>query len=644
MRVSTQALGAVLALALAQAASAAPRLEGVIGDHAVLQRDRPLVVAGTARPGEAVLVNMAGRTARGQADREGRFSLTLPPLPAGGPYQMLVTAPSGQVIVDDLMMGDVFLCSGQSNMELATAQAQNSFQIAGAADQGLRLLTVPKRVATAPQSRFDQPPAWTPATPETIAGFSAVCFYMGQDLRKTAKAPIGLIHASWGGSRISPWMAPEGLRAAGMEAEAKTLELYTRDTAAAEVAAADTWGKWWRDQSGDAPGREPWRTDGALDWRPAPGIGAFNRWGIPELTSYVGMLWFRKDIGLTADQARQGAVLSLGAIDDADRTWVNGVPVGGGSIASAPRRYRLSPGVLVEGRNAVTINVDNVYAEGGMIGPASQMRLRFDDGSEIAIDTGWRYAVAGRPKSNAPRSPWDDINGAGTLYNAMIAPLGLVGLKGVAWYQGESDTDLPGYDRRLRAMMADWRRQFATPHLPFAVIQLSAYGATASHPTESGWARLRDIQRRTTEADGHAAAVVTIDLGDPLDIHPGEKQEVGRRTARAMRALAYGEAIAPSGPGVSSAVRNPDGGVTLAFKGATGGLVTHSANVAIGFELCAETGPCRFAAAVASGDTVVLAGDGKPVTRVRYAWADAPAVNLFDQAGLPVSPFEIAVP
>jgi sialate O-acetylesterase len=644
MKVSTLALGAVLALSMTQAASAAPKLEGVLGDHAVLQRDRPLVVAGTARAGETVLVNLAGRTARGQADRDGRFRLTLPAMPAGGPYQMLVTAPSGQLIVDDLMIGDVFLCSGQSNMELATAQAQNSFQIAGAADEGLRLLTVAKRTATAPQDRFEQAPAWTSATPDAIAKFSAVCFYMGQDLRKTTKAPIGLIHSSWGGSRIAPWMAPEGLRAAGLGADAATLDLYTRDTAAAEVKAAETWGAWWRDQSGDVAGREPWRTDGNLDWRPAPTIGYFTRWSDPRVAGYVGMVWFKRDVVLTAEQARQGAVLSLGAIDDADRTWVNGVPVGGGSIASALRRYRLAPGVLAEGRNAITINVDNVYAEGGMTGPASQMRLRFDDGAEIPLDTDWRYAVAGRPKSNAPRSPWDDINGAGTLYNAMIAPLGPVALSGVAWYQGESDTDLPGYDRRLRAMMADWRRQFAAPDLPFAIIQLSAYGATASSPTESGWARLRDIQRRTAEADGHAAVVVTTDLGDPLDIHPGEKQEVGRRTARVMRALAYHETVAPSGPGVSSATRNPDGGVTLTFKGATGGLVTHSANVAIGFELCAETGACRFAAATASGDKVVLAGDGQPVARVRYAWADAPAVNLFDQAGLPASPFEIAVP
>ena len=634
----------IIGLSLSTASLAAPRLDGAIAEHAVLQRDQPLVVTGQARAGETVSVVLAGRSARATADSQGRFRLILPPLPAGGPYQMLVSAQSGQLFIDDLMIGDVFLCSGQSNMELAAEQAQNSFQIAGAADADLRLLTVAKQTATAPQARFETPPVWTAATPQSIARFSAVCFYTGQALRRTVKAPIGLIHASWGGSRISAWMAPEGLAAAGMKPEAQTLALYNRDAAAGDAQAGAAWESWWRTQAGVQSTDEPWRADGRLDWRAAPGVGYFTRWGVAALSDYVGMVWFKKEIDLTAAQARQGAVLALGAIDDADRTWVNGAPIGGGSIASAQRRYRVAPGVLVEGRNVITVNVDNVYAEGGMTGPASEMRLRFDDGSILPLDAGWRYALGGRPKSNAPRAPWDDINGAGTLYNAMIAPLGETALRGVAWYQGESDTDLPGYDRRLAAMMADWRAQFGAPDLPFAIIQLSAYGATASAPTESGWAHLRDIQRRVAETDRRAAVVVTLDLGDRLDIHPGEKQEVGRRTARALRALAYQEAVSPSGPRIRSALRDAGGGATLSFADVSDSLTMLGADAAIGFELCAATGSCRYANAKASGDQVVIIGDGKPVTRVRYAWADSPTVNLFDRAGQPVGPFEITVP
>jgi sialate O-acetylesterase len=638
------ALGVLLGLGLATVASAAPRLDGVISDHGVLQRDKPMAITGQARAGEMVSVALAGHTAQARADGQGRFAATLAALSAGGPYQLLVSAPSGQLFVDDLMIGDVFLCSGQSNMELSAEQSQNSFQIAGAADPNLRLLTVTKQTATAVRTRFETSPVWTAATPQSIATFSAVCFYTGQALRETVKAPIGLIHSSWGGSRISAWMAPAGLAAAGMAAQAQTLELYNRDTAAGDARAGAAWETWWREQAGAQVGQEPWRTDGQLDWSAAPGVGYFNRWGVSALSRYVGMVWFKKTLDLTPAQARQGAVLALGAIDDADRTWVNGAPVGGSSIASAPRQYRLAPGALAPGRNVITVNVDNVYAEGGMTGPASKMQLRFDDGSSLPLDAGWRYAVGGRPKSNAPRSPWDDINGAGTLYNAMVAPLGPTALRGVVWYQGESDTGAAGYDLRLAAMMADWRAQFRAPDLPFAIVQLSAYGGTASAPTESGWARVRDAQRRTAEADGRAAVVVTLDLGDRFDIHPGEKQEVGRRSARALRALAYREPIAASGPRIQSALADADGGVTLTISDAEGGLVMLGANKAIGFEACDAAGACRYVDAKANGDRVILAGDGRRVARVRYAWADSPMVNVFDRGGQPLGPFEIAVP
>jgi len=635
-------LASAAVLALATSAAAAPIVDGALGDRAVLQRGRPIIVTGKALPGETVSANLAGKTVSARADQAGRFRLTLPALEAGGPYRLLLDAPSGQQVIDDLLIGDVFLCSGQSNMEMTTEQSQNSFQVYGASDPQIRLMTVPKRLAFAPQDKLDAPPAWAAATPATISKFSAVCFYMGQSLRETTKAPIGLIHASWGGSRQSAWLSPEGLETAGLGEPAKTLALYTRDTAAAEKAAASQWETWWRDISGLAQGREPWRDDTGLAWKPVPVVGAFSRWGLPEMKGYLGMVWFKTEVTVTAEQARQASVLNLGAIDDADRTWVNGQPVGGTSLGR-PRQYRLKPGVLREGRNVILVNADNVYADGGMLGPASAMQLRFDDGSSLPLDQGWLYAPAGRSKSNAPRSPWDDINGAGTLYNGMIAPLGPVSLAGVAWYQGESDTGLPGYDRRLAAMLKDWRARFETPDLPFAIVQLSAYGATAKRPVESGWAVVRDVQRRVAEADGHAAVVVTIDHGDPLDIHPGEKQEIGRRAARAMRATAYGEAVAPSGPRIALAARNADGGVTLTFKDVSGALAARSSAKAIGFELCGA-GVCRFANGRPQGDKVMLSGDGQPVDRVRYAWADSPVVNLFDDANLPVGPFEIPAP
>jgi len=226
----------------------------------------------------------------------------------------------------------------------------------------------------------------------------------------------------------------------------------------------------------------------------------------------------------------------------------------------------------------------------------------------------------------------------------MIAPFGHFGLKGIAWYQGESDTGIPGYEARLSAMMTDWRRQLGEPALPFAIVQLSSYGTPATKPGPSGWAEVREAQRLAAERDGHAAIAVTIDLGDPLDIHPGEKHEVGRRLARVMAALAYDNPAPPSGPRIASARRLPDGSIALTFTGVTGALHTRSSDRAIGFELCGDTeGSCRYAVGLAEGDHVALPNDGKPVIRVRYAWADSPTVNLFDEVPLPAGPFEVAI-
>ncbi|MFD1951823.1 sialate O-acetylesterase [Sphingomonas arantia] len=635
---------ALLLTALAAPAAAAPTLDGIFGDHAVVQRGQPIAVAGTAMPGESIMIGFAGRSVVTTAARDGRFRSSFPAMPAGGPYEMSVAAPSGSTVFRDILVGDLFLCSGQSNMELQVGQAQDLIPDAHApADPQLRLLTVAKAASAAPLARFGQTPNWSIAAPDTVPTFSAACYYMVQQLRRTAKVPIGAVHSSWGGSRISAWMGDTALRTAGLKGEADLLALYRRDPAAANRRASTEWETWWRGQSGDTAGREPWQPTAALDWKPVPAIDNFERWGIPALADFNGMLWYRRVVDLTPAQARGVATLAIGMVDDADRTWVNGVGVGGSSLASQSRVYAIAAGTLKPGRNVITVNDQDVYAYGGMTGPADTMRITFADGSSIPLGTDWEYSVARDVKGSAPRVPWDDINGAGTLHNAMIAPLGATRFAGIAWYQGESDTGIPGYDRRLAAMLRDWRTQFGQPTLPLAVVQLANYGARASTPQDSGWAYVRDAQRRMTAADGHSGIAVSLDLGDPLDIHPGEKHEVGQRLARVMRATAYGEAIAPSGPAIASAARGPNGGVTLRFSGVAGALRAIGANDAIGFELC-DAASCRFAPGRPNGSDVTIAGDGRPVTKVRYAWSDAPAVNLVDGDTLPVGTFEIAVP
>ncbi|MBC3940239.1 sialate O-acetylesterase [Sphingomonas albertensis] len=638
------AIGAILTIG-ATAASAAPRLDGILSDHAVIQRGQPVVLTGQAAAGETVMITLAGRSVTAKAGRDGKFSASLPALPAGGPYDLTIAAPSGAAVLRDILVGDVFLCSGQSNMELRVDQGQGLFPDAHPeVDDKLRLLTVEKVSAAAPVARFAQQPAWTVSGPTTAPSFSAACFYMVQALRRTSGVPIGAVHSSWGGSRISAWMSDTALRQAGLGDPTDLLALYARDPAAANRQASTIWESWWRAGSGDAAGREPWQPDAALDWQPVPAMTNFETWGVPELANYNGMIWYQHEVRLTAEQARGPATLVLGMVDDADRTWVNGVGVGGSSLASQSRVYALPAGSLKAGRNVITVNDDDVYAYGGMTGPADAMRLSFADGTSVPLGTGWRYAIAKRLAGAAPRVPWDDINGAGTLYNAMIAPLGATKFAGMAWYQGESDTGIPGYDRRMTALIADWRRCFGTPETGFAIVQLANYGSPAIAPSESGWGDVRDAQRRVAAADPHAGIAVALDLGDALDIHPGEKREVGQRLARVMRAAVYGEKIAPSGPAVADARRDPDGSVTVRFSGVTGALHARSSAQAIGFELCGPAvGTCRYAAGRVAGSTVTLPSDGQPVTRVRYAWADAPATNLADDAPLPVGTFEVPV-
>jgi sialate O-acetylesterase len=618
----------------------------LFGDHAVLQRDRPILVTGTARSNETVTVSIGASRAEVHAGADGRFAASLPGLAAGGPFTLTAAAPSGTAQARDILIGDVFLCSGQSNMELQVERAQDGWnQAQASADDKLRLMTVAKATAPAPRADFASPPAWVIADPATVAPFSAACYYMVQDLRKRTGVPIGAIASSWGGTQVSAWMGEAAQRAVGRGDKADLLQLYARNPAAAARQAGAEWEQWWRRATGDRPGAEPWQPDARLDWKPVPKIDYWEHWGVPELAAYDGMVWFRQEVTLTPAQARQAAILAIGPVDDMDMTWVNGVPVGSGGNPGTPREYRLPAGTLRAGRNVIIVNAHDVYGYGGMPGPAEIMKLTLADGASLPLGAGWHYAIERRTPPGQPRVPWDDVAGAGVIYNAMIAPLGRFRLKGVAWYQGESDTELPGYAARLGAMMADWRRQFGRPDLPFAIVQLANYGTPSTGPGPSGWAALREQQRLAAARDGHAALAIAIDLGDPLDIHPGEKHELGRRLAKAMAALAYGDATPPSGPRIASARRLRDGAVELTFTGVTGALRTRSSDGAIGFELCGDAdASCRYAAARVSGEQVIVAGDAGPVTRIRYAWADSPTVNLFDEAPLPAGPFEIAVP
>ncbi|MDQ1091643.1 sialate O-acetylesterase [Xanthomonas sacchari] len=629
--------------------AAPPLLHPLFQDHAVLQRDRPISVWGRAAPGATVTVTFARQSVGARADAGGHWRATLKPIAAGGPYAMTVRAGQERQVVRDVQMGDVWLCSGQSNMELPVWRALDAGrELAAATEPSIRLFTVPKAAAVTPQDAFPAAVAWRPASPETVREFSAACFYFARELQKTVKVPMGLIQAAWGGSRIEAWTSAEALRAqGGMDAALDVLAQSATDPVAASARWGRHWQQWWTTRAGAEPGETPWQpgADGK-GWQDAPAaLGAWERWGVPALADYNGMVWYRTQVRLTAAQAAQGARLVLGPVDETDMTWVNGVAVGSQNAPSDPRRYALPPGLLKAGLNTVVVNVLDTYGEGGLAGPASAQAVQLDDGTRIALDSPWQYRVAPDPQS-PPLAPWHAASGMATLYNGMIAPLGAYGLRGMLWYQGESNTgDGAAYATRLRGLRDDWRRRFGAA-TPLLVVQLAGYGRPPQAPTESGWAQVREAQRRVAAEDPHSGLAVAIDIGDAYDIHPPNKQELGRRLAQAARHVVYGErALAPSGPTPRTASRTP-GAVRIAFDDVVGTLVTTGANGPIGFELCdAQAQQCRYADAALDGRDVLLhSPQAATAARVRYCWADGPVCTLRDGSGAPAGPFELSLP
>ncbi len=633
-------------------------LHPLFQDHAVLQRDQPIPVWGHAAPGATVSVAFAGRTVNARADAGGRWHATLKPTPAGGPYAMSVQAGQATQIVRDVQMGDVWLCSGQSNMELPVRRALDAdSEIAAATRPDIRLFTVPKAAAVVPRHDFAAPVAWTPASPETVRDFSAACFYFARELQKTVDVPMGLIQAAWGGSRIEAWTSADALRTqSSMEPALDVLALYASDPATANARWGELWQQWWTTHESAAASDAPWQPGAdSTGWRDVPAmLGAWERWGVPALSHYNGMVWYRTQVVLTAAQAGQGARLELGPVDETDMSWVNGVAVGSQYGPGEARSYPLPAGLLKAGANAVVINVLDTYGDGGLAGPSNAHAVRLDDGTRIVLDTPWQYRAA--PGAQAPPlAPWQAATGLSTLYNGMIAPLGTYGLRGILWYQGESNTaNGPAYAARLRSLRDDWRGRFGT-QMPLLVVQLAGYGQPPTAPVESGWAEVREAQRRVAAEDPHTGLALAIDIGDAYDIHPPNKQELGRRLARVARHVVYGErAVVPSGPTARTASRT-QAGVRIAFDDVTGTLVTTGANGPIGFELCdADARHCEYADAVLDGHDVVLpcldcvepaSGRHYPGAhlRVRYCWADGPICTLRDSSGAPAGPFELSL-
>lgn len=627
-----------LSALLASSALAAPTIDPQFGDHAVIQRGKPVLVGGTAAPGEQVIVTFGGERKIAKVGSNGRWQVEFPAREAGKDLSLTVLAPDGTASASDLEIGDVWLCSGQSNMEYPLPRAMGYEEGHADPDPDLRVTKIPQQLANSPQAAFSKSWQWQVAGPD-VKAFSAACYFMVHELRASEKVPIGAIDDSWGGTPIRAWMSEDAVRASGGAELADAAELYRQSPSAAHRRFGETWAVWWRSRTGERPGQEPWHASNRLQWKPVPSLTYWDNWA-PEWKTFDGSIWARKRVTLSREQAAQAATLSMSPIDDLDETFVNGTAVGGENAYNDPRNYPIAKGVLHPGDNEIVVYIRDFGGPGGFVGPADAFKLTFANGAVEPLSAGWEYSLITNPAVlDAPVPPLNGPSGVSTIYNGMVAPLGPVGLKGVAWYQGEADVGQPGYDKRLAAWMGNWRAQFRDPQLPFLIVGLAGFGKPASRPVESGWAQVIDEQRKGVQADRRAALASAIDLGSPRDIHPSDKEEVGHRLALAARSLAYGSnGKIGALPVVAARAGNE---VVVKF---TKPLQALSSARPIGFELCGPAaGSCRYADARVNDDTVEIADDGQPATRVRYAWADYPVVNLYDTDMLPVPVFELPV-
>jgi sialate O-acetylesterase len=473
---------------------------------------------------------------------------------------------------------------------------------------------------------------------------------MARSLQSVYKIPVGFINASWGGTTIQSWIGAESLRTLGDYKEGvDAVAQYGADPAAGLRAEEARKEAWWRAHDPAAAAQHAWIAPDFDDsaWPTVTPTGSWKDSGVAGFKDFDGVAWYRTSVTLTEAQTKAANLLRLGPVDTSDTTWVNGVRVGAAGLPWTWREYAVPKGVFKPGRNVIVMRVLSGGQGGGLSGQPDSRNIGTADGQTIPLPAAWKVKRGSALKGlSVPAVPWDVPTSLTTLYNGMIAPLVGYKFKLAAWYQGEANAGAAQEYRTLLPMlMRDWRQRFGQPELPFLVVQLTSFGSTAKAPVQSGWAELRDAQADAVAHDAHAGLAVTLDVGDRFDIHPTQKTVVGERLARLARAVAYGEKTEHGSPWAASARRSGKD-IVIAFRNTGGGLATYSSDRAIGFEACADTA-CRYTEAYVAGkagDEIILPGAGTAeVTRVRYAWADAPLVNLFSGDDQPAAPFQLDV-
>jgi sialate O-acetylesterase len=630
----------------ADSVSALPFLHPLFSDHVVLQRGVKVPVWGWASPGTRVIVTFGGQTKTGVAQPDGKWTVYLNAMRVSAePRTLTITGSSSDqtVTVQDVLVGDVWLCSGQSNMEMGIGACNATNDIAQADLPQIRLLTVPRLIAPTPTQTMQC--RWLPCSPENIkqglwGGFSAAGFFFGRELYQQLHIPIGLIHSSWGGTVAEAWTSAEGLQPLGDFNQ--RLEQEAASSKGQKVDYDSQYESWChKNDPGTIQGWAKPDLDTA-GWKTVNMPQPFEQAGLPD---FDGIVWFRRNFELPADWAGKTLKLSLGPVDDIDTTFVNGTKVGQMNRYDLNRVYSIPAELLKPGVNEVSVRVLDTGGAGGFTGTAGQMFLKpatSVDSAGLSLAGEWlmRDSI---PLSKLPAPPTpNDVNNPNivtVLYNGMIVPLLPFAIKGAIWYQGESNADRAyQYRRLLPAMIGDWRRHFGVGDFPFYIVQLAAFQATQPLPRENEWAELREAQAMTAKDVPHSGLAVAIDIGEANDIHPKNKAEVGRRLALCALAETYGKKVEFSGPWYKS-MKVENHSIRLSFDHVGGGLVAKGGELK-GFAVAGEDHKFVWAKTAIDGKQTVVSAPGldHPVA-VRYAWDTDPVCNLFNQAGLPAVPF-----
>lgn len=631
-------------------------LPALFGDHMVLQREVRVPVWGTADPGGELTVQLGGQAQRVIVESDGRWRTEIGPFDAGGPHELLVSG-AAELRFTDVLIGEVWVGSGQSNMEMPLAGWGRVLdfeqEIAAAEHPQIRLFQVEKTIAFRPRSDVKSD-GWRRCSPGTIAEFSSTAYFFGRQLHESLGVPVGLIHSSWGGTVAEAWTSAGALRelpdfaggVAALEAAGSSLDaqLFAHEAAMlaweAEIEARDA-----GDQASPA-WSQPDVDDAGWDLMQIP-----TTWETGGLPGFNGIVWFRKTIDVPAAWAGRDATLHLGPIDDEDITWFNGAQVGAESLWTAPRHYPIPGAQLRAGRNVIVVRAVDRVGAGGIWGEPDALSLELREptssspvGEPVLAETlplagPWRYRV-GAELSTLPSPPSSPSNPnlPTVLHNAMLAPLMPYAIRGVIWYQGESNASRAHQYRELfPAMIRDWRARWELGDFPFLFVQLANFMPRRDEPADDAWAELREAQSLALALPNTGMAVA-IDIGDAEDIHPKNKQEVGRRLALLARRHVYGEDVHASGPRFGS-LEVAGARARLHFDAAEK-LRTLDGAAPTGFAVAGVDRVFHWGQADVDGASVVVSSPAVPSpVAVRYAWAANPAGNLTDASGLPASPF-----